>query len=188
MMRVFITGSADGLGLLAGQMLAKQGHQVTLHARNEQRANDAKAALPQAEGCLVGDLTSVEETKKLAAEINKLPRFDAIIHNAGIGPGVSSANFSPEGYAATFAINSLAPYILTCMVQKPARLVYLSSGMHRSGIADMDIDALTWKSKPWSGNKAYCDSKLQNVLFANIVAKRWNGQVLSNSVDPGWQP
>lgn len=188
MTRVFITGSADGLGLLAAQMLTKQGHQVVLHARNEQRAKDAMAAVPQAAGCLVGDLASVEETKKLANEVNKLPRFDSIIHNAAIGPGVSSANPSPEGYAASFAINSLAPYILTCLIQKPARLVYLSSGMHRSGNADMDIGQLTWKSQRFNGHQAYCDTKLQNTLFANLVAKRWEGQVLSNSVDPGWQP
>lgn len=188
MTRVLITGSADGLGRLAAQMLTKQGHEVVLHARSEQRAKDAMAAVPGAQTCLVGDLSSVQDTKNLAAEINRLGRFDAIIHNAGIGPGASSANWSPEGYAATFAANSLAPYILTCLVQKPGRLIYLSSSMHRGGRADMDVDQLTWKSRRWNGNQAYSDSKLQNVVLANIVAKRWKGEVLSNSVDPGWQP
>lgn len=188
MTRVFITGSADGLGRLAAQMLTKQGHEVVLHARNERRAKDAMAAVPAAKTCLVGDLTNVEETKKLASEVNKLGRFDSIIHNAGIGPSASSANVTSDGYAATFAANSLAPYVLTCLIEKPTRLVYLSSGMHRGGKADMDLDQLTWKSKRWNGTQAYSDSKLQNILLANLVAKRWEGQVLSNSVDPGWQP
>jgi NAD(P)-dependent dehydrogenase (short-subunit alcohol dehydrogenase family) len=188
MTRVFITGSADGLGLLAAQMLTKQGHSVVLHARSEQRAKDAMAALPQADGCLVADLSSVEEAKKLASEVNKLPRFDSIIHNVGVGPGVRSANTTPEGYAATFAVNSLAPYILTCLIQKPARLVYLSSDMHLTGKADMSVDELTWKSRRFDGDQAYRDSKLQNTLFANYIARKWDGQVLSNSVNPGWQP
>ena len=188
MTRVLITGSADGLGRLAAQMLTKEGHQVVLHARNEQRAKDAMAGVPQAEGCVVGDLTSIQETKALAAEINKLGRFDSIIHNAGIGPSASSPNHTSDGYAATFAANSLAPYILTCLINKPARLVYMSSGMHRGARSTMDIDEITWKSKRWNGNQAYCDSKLHDILLANAVAKRWGSEVRSNSVDPGWQP
>ena len=187
MARILITGSADGLGRLAAQNLSKQGHQVVLHARNEKRAKEAMEAVPQAETCLVADLASVEETKSMAKEANKLGRFDAIIHNAGMGYGSSGPNWTVDGYASTFAVNSLAPYILTCLIEQPARLVYLSSGLHRSGNGTMDINQLTWKSRRWNGLQAYSDTKLHNVILANAVARRW-GNVRSNSVDPGWVP
>ena len=108
MARVFITGSSDGLGLMAGQLLAEQGHKVVLHARNESRARDAEKALPKAEAVLVGDLASIAATKDLAGQVNTLGSFDAVIHNAAIG--------FREGHRGTgdnlphvFAINTLAP-------------------------------------------------------------------------------
>ena len=79
MVRVFITGSSDGIGLAAAKALAEKGHQVTLHARNAQRAKQASEAVPQAEGCLIGNLSSISETKQLAEEANKSGKFDAII-------------------------------------------------------------------------------------------------------------
>ena len=188
MARILITGSADGLGLLAAQSLVKQGHTVVLHARNSQRAKDALAAVPAAETCLIADLSSVEETKNLAAEANKLGTFDSVIHNAGTGYSSGSPNLTKEGYAATFAVNSLAPYILTCLMEKPARLVYISSGLHRNGSASMELDNLTWKNQRWNGFQAYSDTKLQNVILANAVARKWGKGVFSNSVDPLWQP
>src|ERR1700728_2266197 len=85
MSRIFITGSADGLGQMAARLLVAEGHQVVLHARNKSRANEALKAVPGAETALATDLSSIAETKDLAEEVNRLGAFDAVIHNAGIG-------------------------------------------------------------------------------------------------------
>ena len=183
MARIFVTGSSDGLGRLAAQSLIKDGHKVVLHARNAKRAEDARAAVPEAEACLTADLSSIQETKDLAAKVNKIGPFDAVIHNAGLGYQEPSRG-APKGEpAAVFAINSLAPYILTCLIEKPKRLVYITSGLHTSGSASMDD--LTWSSRRWRGYEAYSDSKLHNILLANAVARHWP-DVPSNSVSPGW--
>jgi NAD(P)-dependent dehydrogenase (short-subunit alcohol dehydrogenase family) len=115
MAKIFITGSADGLGQMAARMLIKEGHEVTLHARNTHRANEAKKAAPGANGALAGHLSSIAETINLAHEINKLGRFDAIIHNAGIGYREVVRGNTVDGLPLVFAVNSLAPYILTCL-------------------------------------------------------------------------
>ncbi|MPS73449.1 MAG: SDR family NAD(P)-dependent oxidoreductase [Chryseobacterium sp.] len=83
--RTFITGSADGLGMMAAKLLIQQGHQVVLHARNQDRAKEALQANHKAETVLVGNLASISETIDLAKEVNKLGRFDAVIHNAAVG-------------------------------------------------------------------------------------------------------
>src|ERR1700683_4811293 len=85
MARVFITGSSDGLGRMAAQLLVEQGHDVVLHARNEQRGQKALSAVPEAEKVVIGDLTSIAQTRKVAEQVNALGNFDAVIHNAGIG-------------------------------------------------------------------------------------------------------
>src|SRR5690348_947525 len=126
MARIFITGSVDGLGELSARSLLKQGHKVVLHARNAERARDAIKKNPDAESVVTGDLSNIQETKNLALEVNKLGVFDAVIHNAGVYQ--TSAK-------DIFAVNTLAPYVLTCLVQKPRRLIYLSSGMHLHGSA-----------------------------------------------------
>jgi NAD(P)-dependent dehydrogenase (short-subunit alcohol dehydrogenase family) len=185
MARIFITGSADGLGQMAARALVEQGHKVVLHARNSKRSEQALAAVPGAEVCLTADLSSIEETKTLAKEVNKLGKVDAIIHNAGVGPWEQSRGSTVDGLPFVFAVNSLAPYILTYLIEKPRRLVYVSSVMHNSG--DPTLQDLTWESKPWSGSQAYSDSKLHNILLANAVARRWH-DTLSNSLEPGWVP
>jgi NAD(P)-dependent dehydrogenase (short-subunit alcohol dehydrogenase family) len=81
MARVFITGSADGLGLMAGELLASQGHSVVLHARNEVRARDARAALQRAAAVVVGDLSTLAAMRTVADQANSCGRFDAVIHN-----------------------------------------------------------------------------------------------------------
>ena len=83
--RVFITGSADGLGRMAAQLLVEQGHTPVLHARNEQRGREAMTAVPGAETVVIGDLSSVAQMKEVAAKVNALGHFDAVIHNAGVG-------------------------------------------------------------------------------------------------------
>jgi NAD(P)-dependent dehydrogenase (short-subunit alcohol dehydrogenase family) len=183
MARVFITGSSDGLGRMAGQLLIEQGHSVVLHARNEQRGRDALSAVPGAEKVVIGDLTSIAQTRKVAEQVNALGSFDAVIHNAGIGYREPRRIATEDGLPQVFAVNTLAPYILTALIQKPKRLVYLSSGLHQSG--DASLKDLAWEHRPWQGQQAYSDSKLHDVLLAFAIARRWP-DVLSNALEPGW--
>jgi NAD(P)-dependent dehydrogenase (short-subunit alcohol dehydrogenase family) len=183
MARVFITGSADGLGRMAAQLLAAGGHEVTLHARNTARAEDARQAVPQARGVVVGDLAGLAEVRSVAEQVNALGRFDAVIHNAAVGDRERRRIETVDGLAHVFAINVLAPYLLTVLISRPDRLVYLSSGMQRGG--DPDLDDAQWVRRRWSGSQAYSDSKLFDTMLAFAVARRWPG-VRSNSVDPGW--
>ncbi|KAI1850998.1 hypothetical protein JX266_003663 [Neoarthrinium moseri] len=169
MSRIFITGSSDGLGLLSAQALASRGHQVFLHARNPKRADDARSACPQATGCFIGDLSSTEETRSLASQLDEAGPWDAIIHNAGVMRGGES----------TFAINTLAPYLLTCLISPPPRrYVFLSSSMHQGGDVTLrDIERCS-----------YSDSKLHNVMLAFWFSRHFGSQVACNSMDPGWVP
>lgn len=185
MAKVFITGSADGIGHLAALMLADAGHTVVVHGRNEKRAAEALAAVPGAFASVYGDLSSIGETIQLAEKVNELGAFDAIIHNAGVGDKERHRVETADGLSHVFAVNALAPYILTCLIQKPKRLIYTSSGMHRG--ADISLDDLAWKERKWNGTQAYCDSKFYDVLLAFAVARHWPG-ALSNAVDPGWVP
>ena len=133
MSRIFITGSADGLGQMAAKLLVADGHQVVLHARNEQRARDAKSAMPKAEAVVVGDLMTIAATKEVASKVNELGDFDAIIHNAAVGYQEPRRIDTADNLPHVFAVNSLAPFILTALVKRPKRLVYLSSVLHRDG-------------------------------------------------------
>ena len=109
MARVFISGSSTGLGLMAGQLLVEQGHRVVLHARNDERREDARRALPQADAVVVGDLSTVRGARRVADQVNRLGRFDAVIHNAGIGE--QQRIQTEDGLPHVFATNVLAPYI-----------------------------------------------------------------------------
>jgi NAD(P)-dependent dehydrogenase (short-subunit alcohol dehydrogenase family) len=172
MARIFITGSADGLGQLCAKLLIEQGHRVVLHARNAERGREAIKNIPGAEAVLTGDLSSIEETKKLAEHVNQLGTFDAVIHNAGVYQVSASLIFS---------VNIIAPYILTCLIQKPQRLIYLSSGMHLQGHSK--LDAL----KRNGSGITYSDSKLLVLMLSMAVACKWP-DVYANAVDPGWVP
>ena len=185
MSRILITGSADGLGLMAAQLLISQGHEVVLHARNQPRAAHARAAAPGAAGVLAGDLSSIDQMRSVTRQANDSGRFDAVIHNAGVGYREPRKITTADGLSHVFAINVLAPYLLTAMITPPRRLVYLSSGMHRSGRPD--VADLQWERRPWSPAQAYSDSKLFDVILAFAVARRWP-QVLSNALEPGWVP
>ena len=157
MARIFITGSVDGLGLAAARTLIEDDHQVVLHARNRTRASTLTDLAGRAAGIVIGDLGSAVETRGIADQVNALGRMDAVIHNAGVYAD-SQRYPTPEGHARTLAVNVLAPYLLTCLVERPSRMVYLTSGMHRSGDASFrDID---WTARRWNGVQAYCDSKL----------------------------
>jgi NAD(P)-dependent dehydrogenase (short-subunit alcohol dehydrogenase family) len=172
MARIFITGSADGLGQLTATSLIQQGHKVVLHARNAERGREAIKKNPEAETVLTGDLSNIEDTKNLAHEVNGLGSFDTVIHNAGVYQ-VSAKQI--------FAVNTLAPYMLTCLVQRPKRLIYLSSGMHSGGhLKPEDF-------KPDVSRTTYSDSKLHVLMLCMAVARKWS-QVYANAVDPGWVP
>jgi NAD(P)-dependent dehydrogenase (short-subunit alcohol dehydrogenase family) len=183
MARVFITGSSDGLGRMAAELLIEQGHKVVLHARSEQRGEEALAAVPGAETVVMGDLTSIAQTRGVAEQVNKLGSFDAVIHNAGIGYREPRRIATEDGIPHLFSVNTLAPYILTALIERPKRLVYLSSGLHRNG--DASLKDLAWEDRPWQGQQAYSDTKLHDVLLAFAIARRWPG-VLSNALEPGW--
>jgi NAD(P)-dependent dehydrogenase (short-subunit alcohol dehydrogenase family) len=183
--RVLITGSTDGLGLLAGRLLADQGHAVTLHARTGSRADDARSALPAAEAVVVGDLASIAGMRQVADQASGLGRYDAVIHNAGVGYREPRRVETVDGLSHLFTVNVLAPYLLTALITPPRRLVYLSSGMARGG--DADLTDPQWTKRRWNGPQAYSDSKLFDIVLAFAVARRWP-EVRSNSVEPGWVP
>ena len=173
MSRVLVTGSADGLGKLAAAQLAREGHEVVLHARSEARSREALEGIPDAAGVLTGDLASIAQTRRLAERANGGGRFDAVIHNAALGYQVSGRSETEDGLAALFAVNVLAPYLLTALMTRPDRLVYLSSGMHTGG--DPALDDLQWRERRWNGVQAYSDSKLFDLVLAFAVARRWPG-------------
>jgi NAD(P)-dependent dehydrogenase (short-subunit alcohol dehydrogenase family) len=172
MARIFITGSADGLGQLAAKALVAQGHEVVLHARNLERARDAHQQVPGAMHAIAGDLSDIEETKRIADEVNALGPFDAVIHNAGV-------------YRASaqeiLLVNTIAPYLLTCLIQKPKRLIYLSSSLHLQGRAKLE------NFNQGMSRISYSDSKLYVLMFCLAVGRKWS-DVYANAVDPGWVP
>lgn len=134
---------------------------------------------------LTGNFASLEETRALAAAANQLGTFDAVIHNAAIGYKERSRKLTKDGLPEVFQINTLAPYLLTALMHRPGRLVYVSSELHRKG--DQTLDDLTWEHRQWNGNRAYSDTKFHDVLLAFAFARLWP-DVLSNAMEPGWVP
>jgi NAD(P)-dependent dehydrogenase (short-subunit alcohol dehydrogenase family) len=183
--RIFITGSADGLGRLAARNLVAMGHEVVLHGRNRDRAQQALRAVPGARTALEGDLAGIEATRALARQANEAGPFEAVIHNAGVYRSGAERQQTVDGLDDTFAVNVLAPYLLTALIEGPQRLIYLSSGLHQGG--DPDLSDPQWRQRRWSGPQAYANSKLFDVVLAFAVA-RLLPHVLSNAVDPGWVP
>src|SRR4051812_46346091 len=179
---VFITGSTDGLGRAAAQSLLEQGHQVVLHARSAERAAAIAGLESHSARVVIGDLKSAAQTRHVADQVNAIGRMDAVIHNAWVYTERSRGP-TPEGHATTLAVNTLAPYLLTALMKRPDRLVYLSSGLHRGG--EGSLGDLDWTKRTWDPAKAYAESKLHVVALAFALARRWP-QVLSNAVDPGW--
>jgi NAD(P)-dependent dehydrogenase (short-subunit alcohol dehydrogenase family) len=168
---------------MAAQLLMEQGHRVVLHARNRQRAYETQDKFPGAESVVVGDLTSITQTKHIADQVNQLGSFDVVIHNAGIGYREPKRIITEDGLSHVLAVNTIAPYILTALITRPKRLIYLSSKLHQDG--DQSLNDLTWADRPWLGQQAYSDTKLHDVLLAFAIARRWPS-VLSNAVEPGW--
>jgi len=184
MRHVFITGSTEGLGRDAAETLIADGHQVVLHARSKDRATALNDLAPRAAGVVIGDLASAVQTRAVAEQVNQIGRMDAVIHNAGIYRETSRGT-TPEGHAKVLAVNVLAPYMLTALIERPDRLVYLSSSMHRGG--EGPIDDIDWSKRRWDTNRAYSESKLYVTALAFAVARHWP-KVSSNAVNPGWVP
>ena len=175
MARILVTGSTTGIGLETARTLQGLGHDVVWHARSKERAadlgNDAEV--------VVGDLASLQQTRDLASAAG---HCDVVIHNAGINWEIERRE-TGDGIERVFQVNVLAPYVLTALMPRPQRLVYLSSSLESGGVAD--LADLQYRAKPWDGRQAYSDSKLHDVALAYAVARRWPG-VYSNAVDPGW--
>jgi NAD(P)-dependent dehydrogenase (short-subunit alcohol dehydrogenase family) len=164
--RVLITGSADGLGRAAAETLLGDGHEVIVHARSEARLAAVDALVSRGASSVTGDLADMDETRAMADQVNRLGRLDAVIHNAGV-----------LGSPDVMAVNVVAPYLLTTLIDRPQRLVYLSSDMHQGGRPDLArLDG-----------GSYSDSKLFVTTLAAAVARRWP-DVYSNAVNPGWVP
>src|SRR4051794_6145099 len=172
MARVFITGSADGLGRAAARTLHDDGHHVVVHVRNDDRLTAVRDLVDAGAAAVVGDLSDLEATRGVADQVNRLGRMDAVIHNAGV---ISGPHILP--------VNVVAPYLLTALIHRPQRLVYLSSGMHRGGRAS--LAGMDWAGRRATGS--YSDSKLFVTTLAVAVARIWT-DVFSNAVDPGWVP
>ena len=172
MARIFITGSADGLGRAAAQTLLGDGHQVIVQARSAERLAAVNDLINRGASAVVGDLADLDQTRAVAEQVNRLGRVDAVIHNAGI---YSGSHILP--------VNIVAPYLLTALIDRPQRLVYLSSGMHYGGRAE--VTGLDWSGQRRTGS--YSDSKLFVTTLAVAVARIWPS-AYSNAVDPGWVP
>lgn len=169
---------------MAADLLVAQGHEVVIHARSAERAETARRELPQAKAIVVGDVETIAGDKDVAAQINALGRFDAVIHNAAVGYR-EGHRLTVDGLPHVFAINTLSAYILTALIKRPKRLIYLSSGMHHH--ADANLADILWKRRRWNGSTAYAESKLHDAMLAFAVARRWP-DVFSNSLEPGWVP
>ena len=172
MARIFITGSADGLGRAAAQNLLEDGHEVVVHVRSDARLAALGDLVDGGAASVVGDLADPDDTRGVAEQVNRLGRMDAVIHNAGVNAGLS-----------VLPVNVTAPYLLTVLLHRPSRLVYLSSSMHRGGRADVTSIERSGRGTSCT----YSDSKLFVTTLAMAVARLWP-EVLSNAVNPGWVP
>jgi NAD(P)-dependent dehydrogenase (short-subunit alcohol dehydrogenase family) len=180
--RIFITGSAQGIGAECARQLLAAGHEVVLHARDDARAGAAMAANPSASSVVVGELSSIESTRKLAAAAESQGPYDVIIHNAGVGGGGERSE-TADGLERIFHINVVAPYILTSLMSVAPRMIYLTSGLEEDG--RWVPHDLQWTSREWNSMQAYSDSKLHDSMLSFELASR-HPESIVNVVDPGW--
>ncbi len=171
MNRILITGSTDGVGRATAEALLDDGRQVVVHARSTARLAAVQPLIDRGAEAIVGDLSNLDEVHDLIEQANSLGPFDAVIHNAGVIQG------------AVLPVNVTAPYLMTARIQRPGRLIYLSSSMHRDGHPDLaDVD--------WTGKRqthSYSDAKLFVTTLMAAVS-RLRPDVLAHAVDPGWVP
>jgi NAD(P)-dependent dehydrogenase (short-subunit alcohol dehydrogenase family) len=186
MARILITGSTDGFGFEAARQLIERKHEVYLHARNQERAEEVKAKCPGAAGVLIADLTTVTETRKLAEEANAIGgTFDAVILNAGLLYGPYRK--TDLGVPASVFVNLVAPYILAALIKPPKRLIFVASVLHHEARTDLkDIFWLERGEQEWNDFQAYCDSKFHVVLLVKAMARRFKNSVIA--LHPGYVP
>lgn len=193
MKTTLVTGSTDGIGLATALELAERGCAVIVHGRNARRADAAARKIASATGnrnvsAVAGDFGSLDEVRTMAAQILRTgSRLDVLVNNAGIA--VRRRGTTRDGYESTFAVNHLAPFLLTNLLldrlrdSAPARIVNVSSGVHASGRIDFDDLQM---ERGFDGWQAYCNSKLANALFTCELARRLNApQVTANFLHPG---
>jgi retinol dehydrogenase 12 len=190
---VLVTGATNGIGRVTARELAARGARTLVVARDPGRAEETVAEIRGATGngqveALVGDLSSRADTRRLAGEVrDRLGRLDVLVNNAGAI--FDGRRVSAEGVEMTFALNHLGYFHLTLELLPllraagAARIVNVSSSAHQRG--RMDWDDLQGE-RGYSMWKAYCQSKLANVLFTRELARRLQGTPLvTNALHPG---
>jgi len=183
MSRIFITGSAQGIGAECARQLIAMGNEVVLHGRNEARAAAALSQLPDSVGAVAGDLASLSGAREAAEAADALGPFDVVIHNAGLGGGARERTLTDDGLEKIFQTNVVGPFVVTALMSVARRMVYLTSGLESQGV--WRPDDLQWESRPWDGMQAYSDSKLHDSMLAFELAAR-HPEAIINAVDPGW--
>jgi NAD(P)-dependent dehydrogenase (short-subunit alcohol dehydrogenase family) len=179
---VLVTGSSDGIGAEIARVVARQGHSVVLHARNEARAESMRVSQSSGTDVVVGDFTSLSATRKMAESIGRVGTPDVVVHNAGWASRDAERPLTGDGLEQTFQINLLAPYLLTALLPLPKRFVFVSSDSISRG--RINLDDLQHETA-WTSDSAYADSKLALTALAFAVARRYD-RVLCNAVHPGW--
>jgi len=182
MATVCITGATDGIGLATARLLLAAGHRVLVHARSDTRGRPVVQGLEAAAVLVTGDLARLAEVRRLAEQIADQGPVDVLVHNAGVWVRGATPRVTPDGFETTFAVNVLAPHLLTALLadQVAERLLWLGSGMARSGRVRPEALGAERDTR-----QAYADSKACDVALAMAWDRRLP-QVASVAVDPGW--